>query len=194
MYSESLKHSKQEGNMIRFAFLNCHDNLCPQIWLVFMNSWHYLPPPPLPQGKRKLHFQKLKLSKNHMLGGILVLCWWRCSGWGRLDLNRNINTMTRAFSSLFTHEAKSMVLRSWTGVLRFLPNLETMIFTLTNEFSEVPQEWKSRRAVTQPWNLLAEAVCDCKLSLLRHPCACLLFLALTKAVSFSLSKAFSSFN
>ena len=25
MYSESLKHSKQEGNMIRFAFLNCHD-------------------------------------------------------------------------------------------------------------------------------------------------------------------------
>ena len=31
MHNESLKHSKQEGNTIRFAFLNCHDNSCPQI-------------------------------------------------------------------------------------------------------------------------------------------------------------------
>ena len=29
MYSESLNHSKQEGNMIRFAFLNCQERDFP---------------------------------------------------------------------------------------------------------------------------------------------------------------------
>ena len=94
--------------------------------------------------------------------------------------DESVSRVQEADSSPLSHQGspESMVLIKWTGVLRFLPNLETMIFTLTNEFSEASPEWKSRRAVTQPWNLLAESVYDCQVSLLRHPSACL-FLALT---------------
>lgn len=35
---ESLEQSKKEGHVIRSAFLNCHENLCLQIRLVFMDS------------------------------------------------------------------------------------------------------------------------------------------------------------
>ena len=46
-------------------------------------------PLPLSHGKRKLYLQKLKFSKNHMLDGILVLCWGAV-GDGRDDLIRNL--------------------------------------------------------------------------------------------------------